>query len=113
MEIVMAVNPSCLPAYSILPEPSLLFKGNKTDVHPLRGLSQWGPYSAGIGIPDNIRLAYLAPVKYMQKLENLVSELRNTAIPKEAINYYMPYPGFEKVYHVPLIEPTASLKCAM
>jgi hypothetical protein len=108
----MAVDPSSLPAHSILPEPRLLFQGNKTDTHPLRGLSQYGPYGAGLGLPGQVRLAYLAPAGYMRKLDDLMSELTNTATPKEALNYYVQYSGFEKVFRVPLIAPTGALKCA-
>lgn len=107
----MATDPSSLPAHSILPEPRLLFQGNKTDTHPLRGLTQYGPYSAGLGLPGQVRLAYLAPAGYMGKLDGLVSELKNTATPKEALNYYVPYLGFEKVFGVPLVAPTEVLKC--
>ncbi|MDA8113849.1 MAG: hypothetical protein M0Z43_03855 [Acidithiobacillus sp.] len=107
----MAVDPSSLPAHSILPEPRLLFQGNKTETHPLRGLAQYGPYSAGLGLPGQVRLAYLAPAGYMGKLDSLVSELNNTAAPKEALNYYVQYPGFEKVFRVPLVAPAKALKC--
>ncbi len=109
----MAADSSSLPAHSILPEPRLLFQGNKTDTHPLRGLSQHGPYSAGLGLPGQVRLAYLAPAGYMRKLDGLVSELKNNATPKEALNYYVQYPGFEKVFRVPLVAPTETLKYAM
>jgi len=107
----MAADSSTLPAHSMLPEPYLLFQGNKTDSHPLRGLAQYGPYSAGLGLPGQVRLAYLAPTGYMDKLESLVSELINTAVPKEALNYYIQYPGFESVFRVPLVAPTDVLKC--
>lgn len=108
----MAADSSSLPAHSILPEPRLLFQGNKTDTHPLRGLVQNGPYSAGLGLPGKVRLAYLAPAGYMRKLDGLISELTNTAAPKEALNYYVQYPGFEKVFRAPLVAPTGVLKCA-
>lgn len=108
----MAANPSSLPAHSILPEPHLLFQGNRTDTHPLRGLSQYGPYSAGLGLPGQVRLAYLAPAGYMRKLDGIVSELAKPAAPKEALNYYVQYPGFERVFRVPLVAPSEALKCA-
>ena len=109
----MAADPSSLPAHSILPEPCLLFQGNRTDTHPLRGLSQHGPYSAGFGLPGQVRLAYLAPVGYMGKLDGIVSELGKPAAPKEALNYYVQYPGFEQVFRVPLVAPSEALKCTM
>jgi len=69
--VVMVANPSSLPAHSILPEPRLLFQGSRTDTHPLRGLSQYGPYSADLGLPGMVRLAYLAPAGYMRKLDDI------------------------------------------
>ena len=109
----MTDNPSVLPAHSILPEPRLLFQKNQTDTHPLRGLSNYGPYSAGLGFPSQVRLAYLAPSSYMRKLDGIVSELQNSAVPKEALNYYLEYGGFEKVFRSPLIAPLDTLRCEM
>ncbi|MGZ8161357.1 MAG: argonaute/piwi family protein [Methylobacter sp.] len=107
----MAVDLSSLPAYSILSEPRLLFKGNRTDTHPLRGLSQHGPYSAGLGFPGSVRLAYLAPEEHMSKLDSIVSELGKRVSPKEALNYYVEYPGFESIFQIPLLAPSNTLKC--
>ena len=106
----MAVDISIFPAHSILPEPRLLFQGNKTDTHPLRGLSQHGPYSAGLGLLCQVRLAYLAPAGHMRKLDGIVSELGKPAEPKEALNYYVQYLGFEKVFRIPLVVPSETLK---
>ncbi|NOZ86873.1 MAG: nuclease PIN [Deltaproteobacteria bacterium] len=107
----MAANPSLLPVHSILPEPRLLFKGSKTDIHPLRGLSQLGPYSAELGYPEQVRLAYLAPEGCLQKLDVIVAELQHSAVPKEAQNYYVKYSGFQNVFRVPLVAPGDALKC--
>jgi len=107
----MVADPSSLPAYSILPEPCLLFQGNRTDTHPLRGLSQHGPYSAGLGLPGQVRIAYLSPAGSMGKLDGIVSELGKPVAPKEALNYYVQYPGFEGVFRVPLVIPSEVLKC--
>lgn len=38
-----------LPAYSIAPEPELIFHGGRTDRHPLRGLIDHGPLVSGSG----------------------------------------------------------------
>ena len=54
-------KPYILSGYAILPEPPLLFDGSQVDTHPLRGLSNHGPYSAKLGFPSQVRLAYLAP----------------------------------------------------
>lgn len=107
----MSVNSSILPAHTILPEPQLLFNGGQTDTHPLRGLSKYGPYSATLGFPSQVRLAYLAPAQYMQKLDRIVRELQNRADPKEVLTYYVPYNGFQDVFRIPLRAPSDELKC--
>ncbi len=104
-------NISNLPAHSILSEPDLLFKGNNTDPHPLRGLVRHGPYSANLGYPGQVRLAYLAPEQHLRKLDAIVSELQSSAVPKEALNYYVQYDGFQNVFRVPLVAPDDALKC--
>lgn len=106
----MTQDSSALSSYSALPEPRLLFHGGKQDTHPLRGLVKYGPYSADFGWPSQVRVAYLAPSKHMRKLDSLLSELNNTARAREAINYYIDYPGFERAFHAPLALPTDALK---
>lgn len=106
----MADSLSSLAAHTILPEPLLLFRDNRTDKHPLRGLTQHGPYSAGFNLPGQVRLAYLAPAEHMHKLDELVRELQNPATPKDAKNYYPEYGGFEKIFRVPLVAPKEPLR---
>jgi hypothetical protein len=101
-----------LPGHSVLPEPTLLFDGLQTDKHPLRGLSKYGPYSTGLGFPNQVRLAYFAPAEFMEKLDGIVSELNGSATPKEAINYYVRYGGFRDIFRVPLVKPPEKLKYA-
>lgn len=107
----MADNLSSLAAHTVLPEPLLLFRDNHTDKHPLRGLSQHGPYSSGFNLPDQVRIAYLAPAEHMRKLDFILHELQSPATPKDALNYYLEYGGFEKIFKVPLITPKETLKC--
>src|SRR5690242_15314205 len=99
-----------LAGHAMLPEPALLFAGKQTDTHPLRGLIASGPYSLGLGFPAQVRLAYLAPVDRMGRVEALVSEMQRSAKVREAPNYYYEYPGFEAVFRVPLIPATNTLK---
>lgn len=106
----MLLNQSQLPGYSALPEPELLFDNDKTDIHPLRGLIEHGPYGAKIGYPLQIRTAFLAPSGMMSKLDSLFHELQTQQTVKDAAIYYPPYPGFEKVFRVPLVSPTNNLK---
>jgi hypothetical protein len=108
----MASDPSALPAHSKLPEPLLLFANGKTDSHPLRGLSKFGPYSANLELLSTIRLAYLAPRECMAKLDGVVGELSAKADPKEAKNYYVSYPGFEATFRIPIVKPSDTLRCA-
>ena len=86
-----------LCGYIPLPEPELLFHGNRRHKHPLLGLIQNGPYGLRLGTPTKLRLALLAPLRDMSKLADLTAELSKEAKPREAINYYPVYPGFEKM----------------
>jgi len=108
----MGEKPYILSGHAILPEPLLLFGSSQTDTHPLRGLSNNGPYSAGLGFPSQVRLAYFAPVEFMGKLDGIVSELESSATPKEAVNYYVQYAGFRNVFRIPLVKPADNLKYA-
>ena len=105
----MVNDSSALPANSILREPRLLFAGGKTHAHPLRGLTDYGPYSLDIGAPKVIRLAYLAPSDLLPKLDALASELMNKQQVREAPNYYIAYEGFEKVFRARLVPPAEPL----
>lgn len=100
---------SKLGSYSVLPEPELLFAQNKRGLHPLKGLVEFGPYSHGMGFPSQIRLAALSSRAQSNNLSYLFSELNSIQIPKEALNYYISYPGFEKVFRVPLVLPSQQL----
>lgn len=106
----MTDSPYLLPGYTQLPEPLLLFNGGR-DIHPLRGLKKYGPFSNGLGYPTKIRLAYIAPVEYMSKLDGLFLELNRTANPVEALNYYIPYSGFNDIFRIPIVEPMSGLRC--
>ncbi|MEX0697418.1 MAG: hypothetical protein WD099_07735 [Dongiaceae bacterium] len=91
-----------LSGYATLPEPDLLFAGNKLHKHPLLGLINHGPYGLKYGAPSTLRLALVAPRLHQQKLPALIRELNGSAKPKEAVNYYPEYPGFSKVFRIPI-----------
>ncbi len=99
-----------LPAHSVLPEPHLLFANSKRNLHPLCGLIEHGPYGSDIRFPTQVRVAYFAPAGLIERLDSLISELSSSAHPKEALNYYPPYPGFEQIFRIPLIQPPENLK---
>jgi len=47
----------------------------------------------------------------MYRLDLIFSELTRVAQPKEALNYYPLYPGFEQLFRLPLIPPATGLRC--
>jgi hypothetical protein len=98
------IDPSELPGFSVIPEPDLLFGGEKRDKHPLRGLIAHGPYGQKYGAPSVLRLALLAPQANLNQLRKLVTELGSFAETREVPAYYPDYPGFEKVFRI-LIAP--------
>lgn len=85
-----------------LPEPSLIFHPDRTsdrEIHPLRGLLRFGPYSAGI-LPDPIRVATLAPAGESNHLYSFMTRLKSTHIPRERKDYLPEWPGFQTVFGV-------------
>ena len=99
-----------LPGHTVLPEPHLLFANGRRNLHPLRGLIESGPYGSDIGFPTQVRVAYFAPTELIDRLDSFTSELLGSAKPKEALNYYPEYPGFEKIFRIPLIKPPEGLR---
>lgn len=109
----MSASQSQLSGYSTLQEPLLVFAAGNKDKHPLRGLVRYGPYSHSLGVPARVRLAFLYPDGLFSKLEGVCRELERPATPKEATNYYPPYPGFQQAFRVPLEIGGANFSFAM
>jgi hypothetical protein len=109
----MKTHVSELSGYATIAEPHLVFAGGKLDRHPLRGLIEHGPFSKSLGIPARVRLAQLAPKGLLPKLDGIVRELSRTAKPREALNYYPEYPGFEAVFRAPLSTDGSQLRMEM
>ncbi|MBW7942044.1 MAG: hypothetical protein H3C64_06480 [Candidatus Kuenenia stuttgartiensis] len=88
------------PAYSIIPEPNLSFEAfsQGQDIHPLRGLKSFSPYSAGINPIKSIRVAAIYPSGAFHILENLVKELHSHHVPKERKNYLEEFNGVESIF---------------
>lgn len=108
--MMQKIDHSHLAGHQDIAEPLLLFGAEKTDLHPLRGLIQNGPYSLNLGFPNQVRIAFLTPQGMTNRLERLVQELMSEHSPKEALNYYPNYPGFEPIFRVPLTVPIDNLK---
>lgn len=101
-----------LPGNFALPEPALLFAGGGTHIHPLCGLRDFGPYSADLNMPSQVRLAYLAPAELMHQIDRIVNELGQQHQPIEARNYYIRYGGFDRVFQSTLVPATGALRVA-
>jgi hypothetical protein len=83
-----------------LPEPRLSFhpdRGSDREVHPLRGLLRFGPYSRGL-VPDPIRVATLAPAGESTKLYEFMKELNSAHEPTERKDYLIGWPTFHRVF---------------
>ena len=83
-----------------LPEPKLAFHPERTsdwEVHPLRGLLRFGPYSAGL-VPDPIRVATLTPAGDSDPLYTFMRRLHSSYKPKERKDYLPEWPGFHGVF---------------
>ena len=87
-----------------LPEPQLAFHPDRStdkEVHPLRGLIRFGPYSKGL-VPDPIRVATIAPHGESKPLYDFMKELGSSAQPRERREYVPEWPGFRKVFNLDL-----------
>lgn len=99
-----------LPSYELVPEPTLLFHPDRdrdVDVHPLRGLLTYGPYSRKMPLsaPDPVRVAVICPERALGRVQGLMGELQARHAPRERKNYLVDYEGFSKVYGVGLDYP--------
>ena len=86
---------SQLSPHMWLPEPKLAFHPDRSadrSSHPLRGLLQFGPYSASL-VPDPIRVATLAPAGDSQRLNDFMRSLKSKHTPRERREYLPEWPG--------------------
>ena len=91
---------SQLSPHSWFPEPKLIFHPDRTsdvEIHPLRGLLHYGPYSAGL-VLDPIRVATIAPVGETDHLYTFMKRINSTHEPKERTDYLPAWPGFQGVF---------------
>lgn len=95
--------------YVTLPEPELVFGGDETSRHPLKGLIEHGPYDRKFGALSKLRLALLAPKEDMGMLTQLVQEMKGVAQVRDAANYYPEFPGFEALFRIPIADQDGAL----
>src|SRR4051812_15631387 len=89
-----------LPPFTLLDEPGLSFSPSdptSIDVHPLRGLVNFGPYSKGSfsGFTSRVRIATVGPESAFRRRGDLMLHLRNVHRPTDRSEYVPQYPGFE------------------
>jgi hypothetical protein len=105
--------PTVVPGYTILPEPALSFHPERRgdiDIHPLRGLLQFGPYSRLLmGRVDPIRVATIAPQGEQRRLFEFMRELNQRQRPQERLDYLPEWPGFEPVFRVRMTAAASGL----
>lgn len=98
---------SKLPPFTLLDEPLLSFSpsnAEQVDVHPLRGLVNFGPYSKGSfgGYTSQVRIATVGPESAFKRRGELMASLRGSYQPSDRSEYVPPYPGFEALFRVQL-----------
>lgn len=87
-----------------IPEAKLLFHPDRptdTDIHPLRGLARFGPYSSAF-TPSPIRVATLSPAGESRRLFDFLKELNRPAQPQERKDYLPEWTSFNGVFQTHL-----------
>lgn len=103
----MNKNVAALPSFGKSTEPLLLFSPERRtdrDLHPLRGLAQFGPYSKNFinKVFDPIRVATIFPAGMNTRVRSLFSEFEASHNPQERKDYLINFPGFRAVFGVKL-----------
>ncbi len=91
-----------LANHTWLPEPKLTFNAEGTSRqarHPLKGLRDNGPYSAGL-VPAPIRIATISPRRESEALYEFMKRLRRKWRPTERQDYLPEWPGFREVFGI-------------
>lgn len=110
----MSRDIAALPGFGKSAEPALLFSPERQtdrDVHPLRGLVQFGPYSKNFinKVYDPIRVATIFPDGMNARVRALFDEFEQPQSPRERKDYLIQFPGFRAVFGVNLRPAAAGL----
>jgi len=84
------------------PEVRLAFhpeRATDVDIHPLRGLLRFGPYSSGF-VPDPIRVATIAPAGEGRRLYSFMKGLNSEFQATERKDYLPAWPGFRRAFNL-------------
>jgi hypothetical protein len=100
-----------LPDHLILDEEKVSFDPvdlRRADVHPLKGLKQFGPYSASFSpslVPNTVRLAILTVEGEAAKVRDYLMSLLTSHESPAKVKYFPTFPSFEAVFKVALSVP--------
>lgn len=104
-----------LPPFQLLEEPVLAFSPDspqRADIHPLRGLVKFGPFSqASFGAyTPALRVALVGPKSGREDVVALMKLVQNQQRPADRADYVPAYPGFEALFGVPMAAAPASAR---
>lgn len=100
-----AASDDKLPPFQLLEEPVLSFSPDDErarDLHPLRGLIKFGPFSRksfGAYTPA-LRVAVVGPLAGWDRVVALMKLIQQPHAPTDRKEYVPSYPGFEKLFGV-------------
>lgn len=108
-----APTTNLLPSYLAVGELPLSFHPDRpqdVDIHPLRGIVQFGPYSRthGLGLRDPVQIAVICPSGELPKVRSLFNELTSGHQPRERPQYLQSFAGFSKVFRVGIDCPSTT-----
>ncbi|RKY12761.1 MAG: hypothetical protein DRP65_00125 [Planctomycetota bacterium] len=93
-----------------IPEPCLEFDGGAKDIHAPTGLQKHGPYDLQLLVLDSKREIRLGVICSPQHKDGVKKFLLRLNSPENVISshkgYLIPYPGFHKIYRLPLSVPS-------
>jgi len=101
------VSRSQLPPLSLLSEPELAFSPEQSggrDVHPLRGLAHYGPFSSQTfsQFTPTVRIATVGPDRAFKTRGALMASLKQQHSASDRSGYAPDFPGFASVFGVDL-----------
>lgn len=103
------------PGYNIVQEPVLMFDPltpRPYNIHPLKGLIEFGPYSHKIAPITEIRLAVICPIGCFHIVQGLFAEFNKTHQPRERKDYLPAFVQFDQIFKskLTLLEENKSIQ---
>lgn len=101
----MSEQPYRLPGHGFIGEPELKFhpeRDGDVHTHPLKGLSQFGPYSRSVfgAVSNPIRVAVIAPPEGLAHVKGILEELERHHRPTDRAAYLIEFKGFSSTFGI-------------